>query len=257
MLDRVYLFLIRNDVWIYIVSALGLFWYITELIRAQSHLRRAMFNLERETATRVRNNALSFILFLGATVSIVYYVNARVAPNLPPELLYPPTPTPNIFATPLASPSPIGGAATPGGPAAPLLAPTVTLPGDNGVMSETTPLSETPAPEEIGTPFAECRPELTFTEPFNGAAVLPTINFRGTADTGSGHLYVIELNGPQTAGEWAPITQELQAQPIINGDLGSADLTQWQGGPYLVRLRAVSPGGTDIGLCVIQLTLDN
>lgn len=257
MMDRLYVFLIRNDVWIYIVSALGLFWYITEFIRAQSHLRRAMFNLERETATHVRNNALSFILFLSAIVSIVYYVNSRIAPNLPEELLYPATPTPNIFATPLASPSPIGGIATPGNPLNPQLAPTVTLPGDSELVPEIVLTGEPATPEAIGTPFAECRPALTFTEPFNGAAVLPRITFRGTAQTGDGHQYVIELNGPQTAGEWAPITQALQPQPIVNGDLGSADLSQWQGGPYLVRIRAISAGGADIGLCVIQITLDN
>ena len=80
-MDRIYLFLIRNDVWIYIVSALGFVWYLTELVRAQSALRRAMFNLERETATRVRNHALSFILFFAATAGSVYYVNVSIFPK--------------------------------------------------------------------------------------------------------------------------------------------------------------------------------
>ena len=81
-MDRIYLFLIRNDVWIYILSAFGLVWYVTELIRSQNALRRAMFNLERETATRVRNHALSFVIFFVAVVGIVYYVNTYVAPCL-------------------------------------------------------------------------------------------------------------------------------------------------------------------------------
>lgn len=255
-MDRLYLFLIRNDVWIYIVCALGLFWYTTEFIRSQSQLRRAMFNLERETATHIRNNALSFMVFLAAIIGVVYYVNARIAPSLPEELLYPPTPTPNIFALPAASPSPIGGVDASDNPLG-LLAPTVTMPGDSGLPSPDAAALETATPEALGTPFAECRPELTITEPFNGAAVLPRITLRGTANTGAGHQYIIELNGPQTAGEWAPITQQLQPQPIVNGDLGSADLSQWQGGPYLVRLRATSVSGTDVGLCVIQITLDN
>lgn len=256
-MERLYLFLIRNDVWIYIVCGLGLLWYVTEFIRAQGQLRRAMFNLERETAMRVRNNALSFIIFLGGIVGVVYYVNAQIAPNLPPELLSPPTPTPDIFATPLASPTPLNGLeGTPGNPLNPLLAPTVTLPADLGgqVPADATP-EATAEPE--GTPFAECGPTLTFSEPFNGAAVAPLMTFEGTAETGEGHTYIIELNGPQTAGEWAPITQELQAQPIVNGVLGTADLSQWQGGPYLVRLRAQSAGGSEVGVCVIQVTLDN
>ncbi len=40
--------------------------------------------------------------------SIVFFVNSRIAPTLPPELLKPPTPTPNIFSTPLSSPTPLG-----------------------------------------------------------------------------------------------------------------------------------------------------
>ena len=101
-MDRIYLFLIRNDVWIYILSAFGLVWYVTELIRSQNALRRAMFNLERETASRVRNHALSFVLFFAAVVGIVYYVNTAVAPTLPETVLSPPTPTPDIFATPVS-----------------------------------------------------------------------------------------------------------------------------------------------------------
>ena len=95
-MDRVYLFLIRNDVWIYILCIMGLFWYLTELVRAQAALRRAMFNLERETATRLRNHALSFVLFLGAVIGLVYYVNNYVAPSLPQELTAEATPTPDI-----------------------------------------------------------------------------------------------------------------------------------------------------------------
>jgi hypothetical protein len=261
-MERIYLFFIRNDVWIYIVCALGLFWYITEFIRTQARLRRAMFSLERETALRVRNNALSFILFLGGLAGFVYYVNARIAPDLPAELFMPPTPTPNLFATPLPSPSPMGGPAEETGPGiAPVLAPTVTLPPElGGPVPPTTDPAAVPGevtPEAFGTPFAECTDRLMIAEPFNGAAVLPSIVFRGTADTGESHSFIVELNGPQTSGGWAPIAQQSSPQPVINGDLGAADLSQWASGPYLVRLRAMDRAGSDVGYCVIQITLDN
>ena len=56
----------------------------------------------------------------------------------------------------------------------------------------------------------------------------------------------------------APIfAQEPQPQPIINGDLGQVDLSQWEAGPYLVRMRALDAGGRDLGFCMIQITLDN
>lgn len=265
-MDRIYLFLIRNDVWIYIISVMGLIWYLTEFIRAQRSLRRAMFNLERETASSVRNHALSFILFFAAVIGIVFYVNRSIAPDLPAELLLPPTPTPNIFATPLASPTPLGTvtANLPGQETTPVLAPTVTLPplpGFEGFVEPTTELEigeqESATPEASPTPFTECNPALSITEPLNGGLVFQQLSIRGTADTGPEHQYIIELNGPQTVGLWAPIMQEAGRQPIVNGDLATADLSQWEKGPYLVRLRALDDLGNDLGTCIIQVTLDN
>lgn len=263
-MDRIYLFLIRNDVWIYIVSIAGLIWYLIEFIRAQRQLRRAMFNIERETATRIRNNALSFVVFFAAVIGIVYYVNAQVAPSLPQELLVPATPTPNVFATPLSPPTPLsGGVENSDEGAAPALAPTVTLPAELGgapapeqAVPEGTPEFDL-TPEAAPTAFTGCLPQLIFTEPREGSVVLASVTFRGTADTGELHQYVIELNGPQTAGEWSPLTAGPVAQPVIDGDLGSTDLSQWADGPYLARLRATDRLGNEIGVCVTQFTLDN
>ncbi len=256
-MDRIYLFLIRNDVWIYILSAFGLVWYVTELIRSQAALRRAMFNLERETASRMRNNALSFVLFFGAVVGIVYYVNAFVAPDLPESVLSPPTPTPDIFATPLSSPTPIITPLAEGGiDIAPVLAPTATLPGAAVAETITETVSADAAPV-APTPFVGCTPELTIDEPLNGSVAFQRVAFRGTANTGELHQYVIELNGPQTVDVWAPISQEPLNQPVINGDLAQADLSQWAPGPYLVRLRALDVAGAQLGVCQIQITLDN
>jgi len=39
--------------------------------------------------------------------------------------------------------------------------------------------------------------------------------------------------------------------------LGQADLTQWQPGPYRVRMRALDATGNELGQCIIQITLDN
>lgn len=262
-MDRIYLFLIRNDVWIYIVSILFLFWYISEFIRAVRTLRQAMFNLEKETATAARNHALGFIIFFGIVIGLVYYVNRNIAPNLPVETFTQATPTPDIFATPLTPPTPLSTSAVAGeGIFAPVLAPTVTLPFQPGLDTSTiitdsiTP-GEEGTPEAPPTPFEACIPELTITEPLNGSVVFQRASFRGTANTGELHQYVIELNGPQTAGSWAAITQQPSPQPIINGDLAQADLSQWQVGPYQVRLRALDAGGVEIGQCVIQMTLDN
>jgi hypothetical protein len=256
-MERIYLFLIRNDVWIYILSAFGLVWYVTELIRSQNALRRAMFNLERETASRTRNHALSFVLFFTAVVGSVYYVNAFVAPTLPEAVLLPPTPTPDIFATPLSSPTPLVTPLVEGDISiAPVLAPTATLPGVAVAEPITATVSAETAPV-APTPFVGCTPELAIDEPLNGSVAFQRVTLRGTANTGERHQYMIELNGPQTGDVWAPISQEPLPQPVVNGDLGQADLSQWAPGPYLVRLRALDAAGSQLGICQIQITLDN
>lgn len=262
-MDRIYLFLIRNDVWIYIVSILGLFWYLTEFIRAVRTLRRAMFNLEKETATAARNHALGFLLFFSLVIGLVYYVNRNIAPNLPQEVTQQATPTPDIFATPLTPPTPIGTPPVEGGLSiAPILAPTVTLPFLPGIdatniITDTTTATADGTPEASPTPFDACIPELTITEPLNGSLVFQRVVFRGTANTGELHQYVIEMNGPQTAGSWAAISQTPRDQPIVNGDLDQADLSQWQVGPYRVRMRALNIAGVEVRQCNIQITLDN
>lgn len=267
-MDRVFLFFVRNDVWIYIVCAFGLFWYLTEFVRAQRRLRQAMFNLERETSLQVRNNALTFILFFGAIAGFTYYVNAAIAPDLPEELLIPATATPDIFATPLVPPTPLSGSSgepddtiLPEGPAP---APTVTLPPElggplpePGLVTDTTDLETSPTPEIVGTPFVGCQRDLMFTSPLDGSVAFSTVEFAGTANTGETHLYTIELNGPQTEGAWAPLFETPVAQPVNEAALGTADLSAWADGPYLARLRATDRGGIEIGQCVIQFTLDN
>lgn len=256
-MDRLYLFIIRNDVWIYIISVLGIVWYLAELYRSSRMLQRAVFNLERETGARIRNNALGFILFFGTLIGIVYYVNTRVVPNLPQELLSPPTPTPNVFATPLSSPTPLGGAAGQDArPSPPALAPTVTLPGGGPVVGPDAPPGEIATPEVIPTAFVGCTDTLNVTEPRDGSAVGGDITFMGTANTGEGHTYMLETNGPQTAGEWSGLLNEFVAQPVFEDVLGRANLVQWASGPYLIRLAARDAAGNEVGQCVIQITLD-
>ena len=94
-MDRIYVFIIRNDVWIYILSILGLVWYLSELWRARGLLRGAMFGLERERGQRLQSRALILVILCTSIIALVTYVNLQVAPTLPAELLKPPTPMPN------------------------------------------------------------------------------------------------------------------------------------------------------------------
>ena len=260
-MDRFYVFILRNDVWIYIVSALGLFWYLNEFIRAQRALRVAVFNLERETNTQVRNTAFIVILILSGIIGGVYYVNSQVAPTLPETLFRPPTPTPDIFRTPLSSPTPLlTRQPTP----TPPLVPTITLASNPGEPAPNPGDAEAP-PEEtattVGTPLPPptpsvgCTIQLNIIEPRNGSVVSGTIMFNGTVDFEDFGYYTLEANGPQTAGQWASLLGRNIEQTVQDGFLGSVNLSQWESGPYLIRLSAADQSQTIISQCVIQITL--
>lgn len=263
-MEAVYVFLIRNDVWIYILCAFGLFWYLSELVRAQGMLRRAMFNLERETGQRIRNNALFFIVLLSSIVGGVYYVNNQIAPTLPATLLRAPTPTPDPFAPPATAPTrqPIPLEQEPLPPRPPL-APTVTLPSPGGPSQPAAapgsgPAAPPPDPNEpTPTPFVGCTFELRLEEPSDGAVIDGPITFFGTANTANFSYYELEANGPETGGTWANLLGRRIDQPVVDGFLGNVDLRGWQAGPYLIRLATYDNIGAQTGVCVIQVTLAN
>jgi hypothetical protein len=267
-MEPIYVFLIRNDVWIYIVSALGLFWFGSEFIRAQRALRQAVFGLEKERGSRQRTNALTYMLLFLAIISVVYYVNAQVAPSLPPSLFMPPTPTPNIFITPLSSPTPLGTQEIiRPSPTAPLV-PTITL---SGQLAATPPVSGDPqgpggdetAPAVTSTtgptitPFVGCTVDLTISEPRDGGFASGVLSISGTADFEEFGSYRLEANGPETNGQWASLLGRTVDRPMRDGFLGNVNLSQWRSGPYLIRLTGTNTGGSDVGYCVTQVTLTN
>jgi hypothetical protein len=268
-MEQVYVFILRNDVWIYILCTLGIFWYASQFFQSRKILQRAMFGLEQEKGARMRSTAVFFLLLFGGLMTFVFYVNNSIAPTLPASLLKPPTPTPNIFATPLVSPTPLGTAGARPPDPTPQLAPTITLaagavnappPPDDGSQPVTnlTPIPPTPTfGGPTPTPFVDCKVDLNISEPANGSVVAGVINFRGTADTPNLALYRLEANGPETSGTWASLLGRDINQSVRDNFMGNVNLSQWGDGPYLIRLTAEDRNGFTTGYCVIQVTLDN
>lgn len=269
-MEKFSLFIIRNDVWMLILAVLGLIWFGSELYRAQSALQEAVFGLEREHGRRARNSALTFVLLLTAVVSVVLYVNYQVAPTLPDELLRPPTPTPDPAQLVLVSPTPLP---TPPPTPTPPIVPTITLAAEPGLppvafITDTTSITDevdagsnspliivTLAPTP--TPVVGCNVQLTTTAPRNGAIVSGLVEFFGTVNTPDFGGYTLEANGPQTNGQWASLLGRTFRQPVVDGLLGNVNLSQWESGPYLVRLTALNGRDEAAYQCVIQVTLDN
>lgn len=249
-MDEVYVFFIRNDVWIYILCGLGLLWYGSEFFRGQAILRRAMFGLERETGRQVRNSAIILLVILGGLVSWVVYVNVRVAPTLPAGLLYPPTPTPNPLALPVATVGTPSGEATATLP----IAPTVTLAGQPTLTPTITPPIQPPT----ATPFvAGCSPTVIITNPAGGSILVGEITFLGTASIADFAFYELEINGPQTSGLWASLLGRRMTQPVVENKLGEADLSGWATGNYQLRLSVTDQRGNLTNQCVVTVELVN
>ena len=257
-MNELYVFLIRNDVWIYILCSLGLLWYLSEYLQARGKLRRAMFGLERETARGRRNRSLLFIITFSVIIGTVAYVNEQIAPSLPPSLLRPPTPTPDPLAPTLPA-----GTETPEPAASPTspVAPTVTLPGDEPAGEETSPVP-TDTPESlivptITPPILGCAPAAQISDPREGARVGGILNVFGTVDTPEFAYYELDISGPQTNERWASLLGRRVTQTVDDGFLGgNINLTQWQPGSYLIRLTVTNEAGRVTHQCVVDIMLD-
>lgn len=266
-MDAVYVFLIRNDVWIYILCGLGFVWYFGQLIRSRSMLRSSMFGLEIERGRRLLGRSLILVLLSVAVAGAVTYVNLSIAPTLPADLLKPPTPTPNIFATPLSSPTPAGGQATP----TIFLAPTVTLapsgpggpletpqpPGEGEselpVAGELEPTEPSPSPSR---PSVACPSGISITSPPTGAVVSSIVTFFGTASGESFGYYDFEVNGQRTEGAWTSLPLENATQQVFNNILSSVDVSSWPSGAHGFRLSVYDTDDALVGQCEIQLSVE-
>lgn len=258
-MDQFYVFVIRNDVWLYIVSILGLVWYVMKLWQARRILKGAMFGLERERGQRLRNRALVLVILCISIISLVTYVNLEVSPTLPAELLRPPTPTPNIFATPLSSPTPQNPA---GVPPSPVLAPTATLPDQSGSESSPAgiepPLVETIVPTPTGTlsvQIGDCPTNAQITSPPSGAFTDGALTIFGTAESEDFGRYDIEAYGPQTGEVWLSILSDGGQSEVLDGILASVDLSTWLPGTYFIQLQLFDSVGEQSEQCTIEIII--
>jgi hypothetical protein len=229
-------------------------------------LRRSMFGLEIERNRRNLTRSILLVILFLAIAGLVTYVNLSIAPTLPPEILKPPTPTPNILITPLSSPTPEGGQqATP----TIVLAPTVTL-APSGPID--TPSSEEDA--EVELPVADeaqptetptivpsrqataCSPGVNITSPPSGAVVSTVVTFFGTATADAFGYYTMEVSGPRTNGVWTTLPTENSGQRVLDSILASVDVSSWPAGAHSFRLSVYDSSEALIDQCDVALSVD-
>lgn len=259
-MERFYIFVIRNDVWIYIICGLVFLWYSSEFIRARRMLRSAVHGLEIERGRRLQQRAASFIASSAIIIIFIGYVNIQIAPTLPAELLRPPTPTPDIFRTPLSSPTPIGGAVFPNAAETLLMAPTVTLAGSAQTSLAAPEIEQIPSPVPSETPspnvqLGNCSTEVVISSPPPDVSVGGIVTIFGTASGEEFRGYTVEVFGPSTDGEWQTAIEVLESAPIFDEILGEIDFGELLPGPYTLRLMARSTNGSELATCAIQVSV--
>jgi hypothetical protein len=258
-MEQFYVFIIRNDIWIYFLCGLGLVWYFIQLWQARRLLRQAMFGLEEERGQLIQRTALGVLFILILIVAGVTYVNLEVAPTLPPELLSPPTPTPNIFATSFSPPVSLG-TPQPQRTATLDVAPTVTLRGQsNSAIFDDVEAPGTPTGTPVPTmpPVTEASNTLlAITSPQTGITSVGPVTFFGTATDANFGAYDLQALGPHTEGEWLSLLDAPSAEPILDNILGRFNFANWLSGDYVIRVVVTNPANDEVGQCGIRITID-
>jgi hypothetical protein len=257
MLDRFFVFIYRNDVWILFLCALGIVWYLIQLASRQREYRRSSFLLERERAAADRNASLLMIVLFVGVVGGIIYINTSIVPTLSADLFDPPTPQPDLLATALAAPAVPAITPRPEIPTAtPPLAPTATLRNPGSVPGG---IPQTPTTPAIVVEALEtgCGPDIAINEPASGTTVSGGISLFGRATASDFNYYKIEINGPFTNDLWVSLLDGVVNAPVENGFLGSAALTGWTDGVYQIRVTIIDTESNEAGSCLIQIGINN
>ncbi len=266
-MEGIYVFLLRWDIPILFIATLSLIVGLVKLIQARSILRRAMFSLERDYGRETRQNGSALTLFAVVSIGVLWYVNQIVAPTLPQELLFLPTPTIDPLKTPLASPSPESPVTE-----------VITRINRENVLGElvatatldpnifgNTPVAEdfldpnieiqTPTrPAEIFIPDGGgCTPAVNISSPRPESTQGGQIEFVGSASDPDFAFYELQINGPGTGNEWTNLVAPENFEIIENSTLGSADLSQLANGPYRLRLSVYGSDTQPISRCQISI----
>ena len=256
MLYRVLAFLVQNGGWIIALCVLAIGWYSVQFVRSQRILARSMFYMERDRASAERTTALLYLLIFAGIGGGTFYVNTNLRDTIPTAYLEPPTPTPDLIATQLATPqtapqvTPINQFPTPTA----LVAPTATLRDPSTANRSPIQVTPTRPPTLNVEPFTEgCGGSIFITEPLAGETLLGGVSLFGTADAVDFNYYRIEIIGPETFDQWQFLEGAISADRVNGGYLGGADLSTWETGVYQLRLSVIDSANSEVGSCLIQV----
>jgi hypothetical protein len=226
-------------IWLIGACILGILFYIGRAVMAHREKSRAIFTLEKETAssTRLRSIGMVFVLLiLGGTI---YFTATYLEPNLDLETESEPTPTVLLQPTPSASPGP------------PTLTPTP-RPTRTPRPTQTPETTLTPTPKPVVLPNCP-NPQARLTNPTVDAVLKGPVEITGSANIDDFDYYKFEVR-PAGASEWS--TLQLFREPVTDGFLGIWDTSALPAGAYTFRLVVVDKTGNYPEPCEVQVTIE-
>jgi hypothetical protein len=228
-------------IWLIGACVLGILFYIGRAIMAHREKSRAIFTLEKETASSTRLRSIGMVFVLLILSGAIYFTATYLEPNLDLETENEPTPT--VLLQPTQSPTP--------GP--PTLTPTP-RPTRTPRPTQTPETTPTPTPKPVILPNCP-NPGVRLTNPTVNAVLKGAVEITGSASIGEFQFYKFEIKGEATSGEWRTIATN--DTPVTEGFLGVWDTSALPAGAYAFRLVVVDKTGNYPEPCEVNVIIEH
>jgi hypothetical protein len=226
--------LTQYALWIYVLCAIGILFYLRIALSARREGSQAIYSLERETAAKRVYRSSGMTMALLAVVICVYALSHYV--ELPQPVTSPiqvSTETPEADPTAEPTSSTMPGELTPTPQATATRRPLATL------VVIPTPVEETPAPPPAS---ASCpHPNVQVSQPGPNTVVNQGIQVLGTANKEGFDRYEFKFQSRDFQDEWHWV--ETFRTPVQNGELGWWQTAHLPNGNYRFMLIAIDGAG--------------
>lgn len=225
----------QYELWLYGGLALTVLWYIGQAWRSHHRLSISVYGLEREAAGVSRSRALSMLVVVIASGSLVYMTARYVNPNL--TVFLPAEATPAVVLLtlePTSTPDVV-----------------IVLPGQ-----ATPTLSGTPRSQLASTPLPAggvgcTNPLATITSPLAGAVLSGIVEVQGVSNIPDFAFYVLEIS--TLGGNWLNLYTD--NEPVKGGVLGEWNTEFHKPGDYSFRIVVYDASGAFVAPCTIPITV--
>lgn len=236
---------------LYILVAVGVFWYGRKLLMAQHAYRATYFELERDIARYQRANAVTILILLLEFALVIVGIQRVVAPTIRETLNIEQNIETVAQDGAFDTPTPFRSDNTAIDPSGVNL-----TPDDLNLRVLATP---TLTPTPVGTivpnapPALGCdTPDATLQIPTNGLRVFEPITVIGTANSADFAFYRFEIRGPQTGGSFAILYEH--TQPVADiGEMGQFVPSFYQPGEYQFQVTVFDTTNTLRASCMVNI----